>query len=46
MDNQLAAQDATPSFRRLKRMTTVGADSSSHMLVAMAQLLDAKLSTD
>ena len=46
MDNQLAAQDATPSFRRLKSMTTVGADSSSHMLVAVTQLLDTKLSID
>ena len=46
MDNQLAAQDATPSFRRLKCVTTVGAGSSNRMLVAVAQLLDTKLSID
>ena len=45
IDNQSASQDAT-SFRRLKRMATFGAGSSGRMLVAVAQLLDAKLSID
>ena len=46
MDNQPPPQDAMPSFRRLRRMTTVGAGTSSRMLVAVAQLLDAQLSID
>ena len=46
IDSQPTSQDATSSFRRLKRMATFGAGSSGRMLVAVAQLLDAKLSID